>query len=190
MSAEEGETRLKKSQLRAIVGCIALVAATLGTSAGAHAAPQGCVIDTPASMKKQAKAYYSNINKGRWVALGKQLANDHSQSLLAGIPAASNEDSVDAWKTLAAVFPDLNVKAKTLTADTKTTSTIKSHRKPSVSTYGDITLTGKDGKAEVIEFGNTLFFDSCDQIVSEEWVIATPPAVVSAVVEYLTSQAS
>lgn len=181
---------MKKSQFRAIAACIALVAATVGTAAGAQAAPQGCVVDSPASMKKQAKAYYGNINKGRWVALRRQLANDHSQSLLAGIPAASNEDSVQAWQTLTAVFPDLNVKAKTLTADTKTTSTVKAHRKPSVATYGDITLTGKDGKAEVIEFSNTLFFDSCDRIVSEEWVIATPPAVVNAVVAYLTSQAS
>lgn len=181
---------VKKSHIRSIAGCIALVAATVGAPAVAQAAPQGCVVDSPASMKKQAKAYYGNINKGRWIALQKQLANDHSQSLLAGIPAASNEDSVAAWKTLTAVFPDLNVKARTLTADVKTTSTDKAHRKPSVAAYGDITLTGKDGKAEVIEFSNTLFFDSCDRIVSEEWVIATPPSVVNAVVEYLTSQAS
>lgn len=181
---------MKKSQLGAMVGCVALVAVTLGTTASAQAAPQGCVIDSPASMKKQAKAYYGNINNGRWVALKTQLAKDHSQSLLAGIPAASHDDSVDAWKTLAAVFPDINVKAKSLTADRDTTSTIKSHRKPSVASYGDITLTGKDGKAEVIEFSNTLFFDKCDRIVGEEWVIATPPAVVSAVVDYLTNQAS
>lgn len=167
-----------------------MAAAALTGTASAQAAPPGCVVDTPAAMKKQVKLYYGNINNGRWAALSKQLSEDHGQSLLAGLPAASNEDSVQAWKTLAAVFPDITVRAQTVTADTKTTSTKKAHRKPSASAYGNITLTGKDGKAEVIEFSNILFFDSCDRIVDEEWVIATPPAVVTAVVEYLNSQNS
>jgi len=177
-----------QTRIRALIGCVVVAAATLTGTVSAQAAPQGCVVDTPAAMKKQIKAYYGNINNGRWAALAKQLSEDHGQSLLAGLPAASNEDSVEAWKTLAAVFPDIRVRARTLTADTKTTSTIKAHRKPSASAYGNITLTGKDGKAEVIEFSNILFFDRCDRIVDEEWVIATPPAVVAAVVEYLNSQ--
>ena len=57
-----------------------------------------------------------------------------------------------------------------------------------VAVYGDITLTDQNGKAERVEFSNTLFFGPCERIIDEEWVINTPPAVVTGIVDYLQNK--
>ncbi len=168
------------------IACLGGGAIAVPAAQAAPAPRATCTTDSPAAMRHVARDYYGDINAGAWKALQAVLSDDHRQHLLAPLPAGGSDDSVAAWKLMKTVFPDLRVNARTFTADRRTTSSIPAHRHPSVASYGDITLTDSTGPKK-IEFANTVFFDRCDQIIDESWVIATPPSVVADIQKHLSA---
>lgn len=176
---------------RSAAACLGIACLGFGTVAApaAQAAPTPratCTTDSPAAMRHVVRDYYRDVNTGAWKSLQAVLSDDHRQHLLGPLPASGSDDSVAAWKLMKTVFPDLKVNARTLTADRRTASSMAAHRRPSVATYGDITLTDSTGPKK-IEFANIVFFDRCDHIVDESWVITTPPSVVADIEAHLTS---